>query len=221
MIPIFIGYDPTEAIAYHTCVNSIIRYSSIPLAITPLALPHLKKLQGYNAHLAAGSNQFTYSRFFIPELMNYNGWAIYMDGDMIIKEDIANLWKLKDYKSAVMVVKHDYKTKSSIKYLGAKNEDYPRKNWSSVVLWNCGHIKNKMLHTYKTIELHRFEWLNYDEIGSLPVEWNWLVDEYGPNDNAKLIHYTLGTPCFNECATGPMTDEWHKERILTNYAKQI
>jgi len=223
MIPIFIGYDPKEAIAYHTCVNSIIRHSSEPVSITPLALNLLK---GYSENHLDGSNAFTYTRFLVPHLANNQGWAIYIDGDMILKEDISRLWNLRDDCKAAMVVKHDYKTKSSTKYLGSKNLDYPRKNWSSVILWNCSHPKNLTLtQTYiKNTSgeyIHRFCWLDDSDIGSLPIEWNWLADEYGTNPDAKLIHYTLGTPCFNEYATGTMSSDWHKERILTNYAKQI
>lgn len=124
MFNIFIGYDPRESIAYHTCVNSIIRHSSIPLAITPLALPNLSS---YKEKHLDGSNQFIYSRFLIPELMNYQGWALFLDGDMIVTADILDLFSLRDDSKAVLCVHHDYKTKTSIKYLGARNEDYPGK----------------------------------------------------------------------------------------------
>jgi lipopolysaccharide biosynthesis glycosyltransferase len=221
-IPIFIGYDAREAVAYHTCVNSIIRYSTNPISINPLSLNLLK---GYTETHTDGSNQFIYSRFLLPHLMDYNGWAIFIDGDMIIRDDITKLYNLQDNDYAVMVVKHDYKTKSNTKYLGSKNEDYPRKNWSSVVLWNCGHIKNKIL-TPELIQksdgsyLHRFSWLTDNDIGSLPIEWNWLPDEYGENNNAKLLHYTLGTPCFNEFNNTTQASEWHKELELTTYCQQ-
>jgi lipopolysaccharide biosynthesis glycosyltransferase len=221
-IPIFIGYDAREAVAYHTCVNSIIRYSTNPISINPLSLNLLK---GYNETHTDGSNQFIYSRFLLPHLMDYNGWAIFIDGDMIIRDDIAELYNLQNNDYSVMVVKHDYKTKSNTKYLGSKNEDYPRKNWSSVVLWNCGHIKNKIL-TPELIQksngsyLHRFSWLTDNDIGSLPIEWNWLPDEYGENNNAKLLHYTLGTPCFDEFNNTTQASEWHKELELTTYCQQ-
>jgi len=223
MIPIFIGYDTKEAIAYHTCVNSIIRHSSEPVAITPLAL---NLLNGYSENHLDGSNTFTYTRFLVPRLANNQGWAIYIDGDMILKDDISKLWSLRDDRKAVMVVKHDYKTKSPTKYTGSKNLDYPRKNWSSVILWNCSHPKNLTLtQTYiKNTSgkyIHRFCWLDDNYIGSLPIEWNWLPDEYGINTDAKLLHYTLGTPCFDKSSVGPMADEWHRERILTNHATQI
>ena len=221
MITIFIGYDAKETIAYHVCVNSIIRQSTQPLNIVPLSI---NLLSDYKETHTDASNQFAYTRFLIPYLMDYNGYAIFIDGDMILQEDITNLYKLFDSSYAVQVVKHDYKTKRSTKYLGAKNEDYPRKNWSSVVLWNCAHPKNKMLttdfvQTASGSQLHRFTWLDDTDIGTLPVEWNWLADEYGENQNAKLIHYTLGTPCFEEFANVPMSELWHAELKLARFFK--
>jgi len=222
IIPVFIGYDPREAIAYHVCTNSIIRHSSQPISLTPLAL---QTLQGYQETHTDGSNQFIYSRFLVPHLTQYNGWAIFMDGDMIVREDLTKLWNLRDDTKAVMVVKHSYQTKMAEKYLGAKNENYPRKNWSSVILWNCNHPSNKVV-TPELIQqstgsyLHRFSWLTDNEIGDLPVEWNWLPDEFGPNPNANLLHYTLGTPSFLEFTDTPMGNEWHRERIYTNYCLQ-
>lgn len=222
MIPVFIGYDPIEAIAFHTCANSIIRNSSKPVQIIPLALNLLKD---YKETHTDGSNQFIYSRFLVPYLMDYIGWAIFIDGDMIVQGDIAELWDMRHYAKDVMVVKHDYKTIMSEKYLGAKNEDYPRKNWSSVILWNCSTFPNKKLtpefvQKSTGAELHRFTWIDDERIGELPKEWNWLDLEYEPNPDAKLIHYTLGTPCFNEFSNHGMAELWHKEKELTIYCKQ-
>lgn len=222
IIPIFIGYDPREAIAFHVCANSIIRHSSKPVSIIPLAL---NLFQEYTETHTDGSNQFIYSRFLVPYLMGFSNWAIFIDGDMIVRSDIAELWESRQYDKDVMVVKHDYQTKMTEKYLGAKNENYPRKNWSSVVLWNCNSYPNRRL-TPEFIEkstgadLHRFTWIDDERIGELPVEWNWLPDEFGPNSDAKLLHYTLGTPSFCEFATTPMGDEWHRERIYTEYCQQ-
>jgi lipopolysaccharide biosynthesis glycosyltransferase len=221
MITIFIGYDAKETIAYHVCVNSIIRQSTQPINIVPLSL---NLLNDYKETHSDASNQFAYTRFLIPYLMGYNGYAIFIDGDMVLQEDITNLYKLFDSNYAVQVIKHNYKTKRSTKYLDAKNEDYPRKNWSSVVLWNCAHPKNKMLttdfvQTASGSQLHRFTWLDDSDIGELPVEWNWLSDEYGENPNAKLIHYTLGTPCFEEFANTPMSEHWHAELKLAGFFK--
>lgn len=221
-IPIFIGYDPREAVAYHTCANSIIRHASKPVAIIPLAL---NLFEDYKETHTDGSNHFIYSRFLVPHLMNYTGHAIFMDGDMIVRGDIVELWNMRRSDQDVQVVKHDYKTRMPIKYLGAKNEDYPRKNWSSVILWNCNSHPNRKLtpefiQQSTGAELHRFTWLDDARVGELPPEWNWLPDEYGPNLNAKLLHYTLGTPCFHEFADTPMGDEWHREHMLADYCLQ-
>jgi lipopolysaccharide biosynthesis glycosyltransferase len=221
-IPIFVGYDPREAVAYHTCSNSIIRHASQPVAIIPLALNLFKD---YTETHTDGSNQFIYSRFLVPHLMGFSGHAIFIDGDMIVRGDIAELWNLRELNVDVQVVKHDYKTKMTEKYLGAKNEDYPRKNWSSVMIFNCQNFPTKKL-TPEYIQkstgahLHRFEWTTDDRVGELPPEWNWLPDEYGANPGAKLLHYTLGTPCFHEFATTPQGDEWHKEHMLADYCLQ-
>jgi lipopolysaccharide biosynthesis glycosyltransferase len=221
-IPIFIGYDPREAIAFHTCVNSIIRQASQPVSIMPLALNNFKD---YTETHTDGSNQFIYSRFLVPHLMGYSGHAIFMDGDMILRGDIAELWAMRSLDKDVQVVKHDYKTKMTTKYLGSKNEDYPRKNWSSVMIFNCNNYPTRKL-TPEYIQkstgahLHRFQWTSDDRVGALPPEWNWLPDEYGANPDAKLLHYTLGTPCFHDFATTPMADEWHRERMLTEFCLQ-
>jgi lipopolysaccharide biosynthesis glycosyltransferase len=221
-IPIFIGYDPREAIAFHTCVNSIVRHASQPVSIIPLAL---NNFGDYTETHTDGSNQFIYSRFLVPHLMDYQGQAIFMDGDMIVRGDIAELWALRDLGKDVQVVKHDYKTKMTTKYLGSKNEDYPRKNWSSVMIFNCSNCPTRKL-TPEYIQkstgahLHRFQWTSDDRVGALPAEWNWLPDEYGANPAAKLLHYTLGTPSFHEFATTPMADEWHRERMFAEYCLQ-
>jgi len=221
MIPIFIGYDTQETVAYHVCSNSIIRTANYPISIIPLSL---QLLNNYKETHTDGSNRFVYTRFLVPEVMGYNGWAIYMDGDMIIQSAIDELWKLRDESKAVMVVKHNYQTRMPEKYLGRKNEDYPRKNWSSVILWNCAHPANQQVNTEFVQNnsgsyLHRFSWLTDNEIGELPIEWNWLADEYGTNSEAKLIHYTLGTPCFEQCQNTPMAQEWHSELKLTTFCQ--
>jgi hypothetical protein len=142
-----------------------------------------------------------------------------------VRGDIARLWDLREKDKDVMVVKHDYKTRMKEKYLGSPNQDYPRKNWSSVILWNCSSFPNLRLNP-KFVQqqpgsfLHRFSWLKDEQIGGLPPEWNWLPDEYGANDQAQLLHYTLGTPCFQEFAQTTQADVWHNEHALTNYCEQ-
>lgn len=218
----FVGYDPREAVAYHVCANSIIRTASSPVAIIPIAL---NLFQDYQETHTDGSNQFIYSRFLVPYLMNFHGRAIFIDGDMIVRSDIVELYESLEIGMDVAVVKHDYQTRMTEKYLGSKNENYPRKNWSSVIVWDCQTYPNKQL-TPEFVQkqpgsfLHRFSWIDNDRIQSLDPVWNWLPDEFGPNPDAKLLHYTLGTPCFHEFADTPQAEEWHRERMLTDYCLQ-
>jgi lipopolysaccharide biosynthesis glycosyltransferase len=211
MINLYVGYDEREAIAYHVFCHSVIKNTSIPVKITPLVLSQLKE---FNETHQDRSNDFVYSRFLTPYLNEFDGWAIFADGDMICQADLKELMGMADPNKALMVVKHDYQTKASIKYLGNINENYPRKNWSSVILWNCSHPKHKIL-TPEFVSnqtgkfLHRFNWLDDNDIGELPVEWNWLACEYEKNTDAKLIHYTLGTPCFKDFRDTDMAEIWY------------
>jgi lipopolysaccharide biosynthesis glycosyltransferase len=210
-INMVVGFDQRESIAYHTFTQSVMDKSSLPVSFTPLAINTLK---GYQETHTDKSNDFIYSRFLTPYLNAFSGWAIFADGDMICQSDIKELWDLRDISKAVLVVKHNYKTKAQKKYLGNSNTDYPKKNWSSLILWNCAHPKHRVLtpdfisnQTGKF--LHRFSWLEDEDIGDLPKDWNWLAIEYPENKNAKLIHYTLGTPCFREYWDCDMSDIWH------------
>ena len=211
-LKIFIGYDPREAVVYHTCVQSIIENTKFPVSIHPL---HLDMFDCYKENHTDGSNAFIYSRFLIPYLCNFKDKALFIDGDMIINNDLSQLFNMFDNNYGVQVVKHDYKTKYPIKYLGSKNDDYPKKNWSSVILFNCAFPKNKIL-TPSLIEkakgsyLHRFSWLSENEVGSLPLEWNYLVLEYKEKADASLLHYTVGAPCFSEYNKGKEAEVWHK-----------
>ena len=210
-IKLVVGFDQRESVAYHTFCQSIIEHASAPLTFIPLAINSLKE---YKEVHADGSNDFIYSRFLTPYLNNFEGWAIFADGDMICQGDIKELWNLRDESKALLVVKHNYQTKASKKYLGNVNENYPRKNWSSVILWNCSHPKHRILTPEFIAKqpgsyLHRFSWLDDSDIGELPKEWNWLAIEYPENKNAKLIHYTLGTPCFKEYKDSEMASIWY------------
>lgn len=209
-VTVVVGFDQREAVAYHTFCQSVLEKASMPVQFIPLAE---NTLSGYKETHTDGSNRFIYSRFLTPYLTGFSGWAIFADGDMVCQTDIKELWSLIDETKAVQVVKHDYQTKAHVKYLGNKNENYPRKNWSSLILWNCGHPANRVL-TPKFIQeqtgayLHRFTWLDDSQIGALPKEWNWLAIEYEDNAQAKLIHYTLGTPCFKDYRNTPMSEHW-------------
>lgn len=215
-IPFYVGYDPREAACYHVFCQSVIERSSLPVAFIPL---HGPMLQGFDGQ-QDGSNAFIYSRFLVPYLCGFDGFALFADGDMVAREDIAQLWDLCDPSKAVQVVKHDYKTKNPRKYLGtpmeADNVDYPGKNRSSLILWNCGHPRNRILTRELVSEaggqfLHRFAWLADSDIGELPPEWNALALEQDLSA-ASLIHYTCGAPGFSAYRNCDGAENWHRAK---------
>ncbi len=219
MITVYAGYDPRESLAYHVFCQSILNKCSEPVAFIPLHQPMLSGFDGQRD----GTNAFIFSRFLVPYLSGFNGWALFVDGDHLFQDDLAKLWALRDERYAVQVVKHDYKTSCKRKYVGSPiendNVDYPQKNWSSVVLWNCAHPSNRILTREFVTEaggqfLHRFHWLKDEEVGALPLEWNYLVRE--PNQSPgypKLVHYTLGIPGFHNYQNDPFSYPWHKAAL--------
>lgn len=219
-VRLFIGFDPREAAAYHVFCQSVIERSSLPVAFHPIHRGMLENFEGQKD----GTNAFTVSRYLVPFMCDFNGWALFADGDMVCDRDIAELWKLKDehiYDRAICVVRHDYKTRHKRKYVGSimesANVDYPRKNWSSVMLWNCGHYANRQLTPDFVCDatpqyLHRFQWLNDAQIGDLPQWWNYLVGEDGPCQ-ASLYHHTLGVPGIKHYADTYSSWKWHKELL--------
>lgn len=220
-IRVMIGYDPRETAAYHVCCQSIIEKATQPVAFHPIAENMLKDFDGKRD----GSNSFNVARFLIPMLCDYKGWAIFIDGDMVVDVDIAELWAWKNTypNKAIVRVDHDYKTRHSRKYLGtpmeSANVDYPKKNQSSVVLWNCAHPGNRLLdesyirETSPTV-LHRFQWLVDSDIGSLTENWNYLVGEQSPS-TAHLYHYTLGVPGIKHYADWHGSWKWHRALMHT------
>lgn len=213
VLKIFIGFDAREAVAYHVCCQSILEKASIPVSFHPITL---KDQRG-------GSNSFTFSRYEVPFRCDFTGWALFLDGDMVVDVDIAQIWDWKraNFNKAVSVVKHDYRTQHARKYLGSrmesKNEDYPRKNWSSVVLWNCSHFSNRMLtpdyiQMASAAFLHRFQWLQDSDIGELPQDWNHLVGEYPPA-SPSLYHFTLGVPGIRHYMNDHGSWKWHSALI--------
>lgn len=226
-LPIFIGYDDVEPVAWHTLTHSIIEHSSIPVSFTPVHVRHFANFFTRDRD-PKQSNSFSFTRFSVPYLMNYEGWALFMDCDMMLRVDIAELLEVAkaDPDKAIYVVQHDYTPSETVKYLNTVQYAYPRKNWSSFVLWNCGHPKNKavtseFLNTGTGLELHRFTWLEDDEIGELPVQWNWLVGDYkDPPENVKNIHWTIGGPYFDEYQNSDFADEWFVCRDKMTYCKQ-
>lgn len=226
MLKIFVGYDKKEAIAFNVLCHSIHRQSTIPVSIIPLNLSNLTSIYK-RAHDDRQSNEFSFSRFLVPYLANYEGWALFMDCDMLLRSDISEILSYFDETKAVSVVKHDYKSKVSVKYLGNKQFNYPRKNWSSFILWNCSHEKNRMVTpefvaSAEAAELHRFLWLDDDDIGELNSDWNWLVGEYSNAPaSVKVLHWTLGGPYFKDFADADFADEWWSEHRQAIHCEQI
>jgi len=212
MINIFIGYDSKEKIAHHVLSESILRHSTKPVAITPIYLPNIKD-DFVRERNSLSSTEFSFSRFIIPHLMNYQGWALFMDCDMLMMADIAELWRLRDDKYAVQVCKHDYTPKDETKFLGQIQTKYTKKNWSSFMLLNCKKcttLTPDYVNKASGLELHQFKWLENEElIGSLPLEWNWLVGEYPYKKDVKNVHYTDGGPYFKEYNTCDYSSEWY------------
>jgi lipopolysaccharide biosynthesis glycosyltransferase len=221
VLNVFAGFDEREEVGFHTFVSSAVHQCTMPLSIMPVGA---KLFPGF-ASPARGdeSNDFTRVRFLIPYILGYRGWALFCDGsDMVLRGDLAELWAMRDHYMAVQVVKHEYKTQHPRKYVGtqmeADNRDYRRKNWSSVMLINCGHYAWRNL-TPAVVErmtgedLHQFEFIDDDRIGELPVEWNWLADEYDRNSTAKLLHWTAGTPAFPAYTDAPMANEWARAAL--------
>jgi hypothetical protein len=206
-VPIYIGFDPREAVAWHTCVQSILDNCSQPDRLA---------FHAVTGEQRDGSNAFIYSRFLVPWRTGFRGHALFLDGDMIVRGDVMELWALRAAgHHGVQCVKHDYRTKYPTKYLGNANEDYPRKNWSSVVLWNCGFYPNRILTPDFVASatgsfLHRFSWLKDDQIGDLPTSWNRLVLEQEVQPGDQLLHYTIGIPAFAEYADCDSAEEWWK-----------
>ena len=215
---VFVGWDSREDIAYQVCKYSIL--SKQPNAeVIPLKQNDLRQQNLYwrEKDLMA-STEFTFTRFLIPELTNYNGWALFMDCDMILTTDIQELFDQVDDRYAVMCVQHDYTPREGVKMDGQKQTVYPRKNWSSAMLINCAHPSNQAL-TKELVNdpevtgayLHRFSWLDDSEIGELDHTWNYLVGVYDDIETPKLIHYTEGGPWFENYRNCEYHQLWKDE----------
>ena len=211
MIKIFIGYDEGEKIAFHVLAESIRKQSSEPISITPIDLNTLRN-HFIRDKQSNQSTEFAFSRFMVPYLSNYEGWSIFMDCDMLLRTDINELWKLRDDDYAVMCVKHNYEPKQNVKFRGAKNEKFPKKNWSSLMLMNnakCKLLTPEYVRTASGLELHQFKWLESErDIGAIPKTWNWLVGEYEYNPLANNVHFTLGGPYFYDYVNCDYSKEW-------------
>jgi len=220
---VYIGFDSKEVVAYHVLSQSILEKSSIPVSFTPIVLDNLGEIFTRERN-ALQTTEFSFSRFLVPYLSNYEGWSLFADCDMLMRTDIAKLWELRDDRYAAMCVKHDYVPKVETKFLGQVQTKYEKKNWSSVILFNnakCRKLDPDYVNTATGLELHQFKWLKSEElIGELPPTWNWLVNEYEHNEAANLVHFTDGGPYFDEYKNDDYAQEWFDARERVLYVKQ-
>ena len=223
MIRVFIGYDPREAVAFSVLAHSIHERASEPVAIAPIRLSELSGIYR-RARDPLQSTDFSFSRFLTPWLCDYRGWALFTDCDMLVLDDLARLWALRDERYAVQVVKHEHVPKEDVKFLGAKQTKYGKKNWSSVMLMNCERctrLTPEYVNAASGLELHQFKWLDSEElIGALPSRWNHLVGYDPPRRDAALVHFTIGGPYFEEYRDCEYAAEWFGERERMLRAEQ-
>ncbi len=212
---VFIGYDSREPVAYHVLAHSIIRRTSAPVIVTPIVLSHLSKIYTRKRD-PLETSEFTLTRFLVPYLSRYDETSVFMDSDMLCLGDISELVALHERSktAAVSVVKHDYVPTTAVKKGGQPQSAYPRKNWSSLMVfdnWACRLLTPEYVNGATPAQLHRFAWTNDENIGEIPREWNWLVGEYPENPHAKMLHYTLGGPWKYDDSAGPHAAEWFRE----------
>lgn len=226
--PVFVGFDERESRAYDICRESLLRHSSVPLHVVKLDETALRstgfygrewRQEGQNrvdlGDLRPFSTDFAFTRFFVPSLCLFQGWALYCDCDILFTADIAEVFGLAEDKYAVMCVKHEHNPAEASKMGGVTQGAYRRKNWSSLVLWNCAHQANRALTQFAVngragAWLHAFSWLKDNEIGAIPRRWNWLAGVDEPMGvTPSGIHYTLGIPGIHDgCTDTPMADLW-------------
>lgn len=213
---VFVGYDNREDIAYQVCKKTLLKHSSISLDIVPIKQQEMRDRNLYwREHDPFSATEFSFTRFLMPYLVNYQGWALFLDCDFLIRGDIAQLLNYVDDEKACFVVKHNYQPPELTKMDNKKQHQYPRKNWSSFMFVNCGHEQTKVLtpeivNRESGMYLHRFAWLSDDVIGELPITWNYLEGWHSPNDciNPIAVHFTRGGPWFKDYMDVEYGKEW-------------
>jgi len=215
VINIYIGYDPRESVAFYTLAHSILRRASAPVSIAPLVQSQLRNVYR-RTRGPTESTEFSLTRFLVPHLSGFSGWSLFMDCDMLCRVDIAGLQKEMERQAdkAVLVCQHDYVPKTERKFLDQVQTRYPRKNWSSLMIFNnarCRSLGPDYVNSASGLELHRFAWMDDAAVGELPLEWNWLVGEYPYNPGAKIVHFTIGGPYFEAYRDCDYAGEWFTE----------
>lgn len=229
---VFIGYDSREQEAWSVCAHTLMRHATIPLQVEPLNHRRPEMTRPYRqdgVQFRDGidgrpfSTEFSFARFLVPYLMGYQGWALFCDCDVLFRADIREVWEQRDESKAVQLVQHRYSPGFGFKMDGVVQEPYERKNWSSFVLWNCGHRAHRIAGRYRGLDLrkinaypgfflHTFQWLEMSEIGELGQEWNWLVGHSPTSIDPKAVHFTEGGPWFPGFQDVPYAAEWHAAR---------
>jgi hypothetical protein len=216
---VYIGWDKREPQAYEVAKFSLTRRASIPVSVIPIRLDDLRARGLYwRDHDPLASTEFTYSRFLTPALAGFSGWALFCDCDFLWLGDVAGLLDHTRVPKAVYCVQHDYRPKETVKMDGAVQTSYPRKNWSSLMLFNCDHpavrsLTPEIVNRESGAYLHRMQWVDDGEIGALPTEWNWLEgwNEKPAQGLPKAVHFTRGGPWFAQWQDVDYGDLWRAE----------
>jgi hypothetical protein len=206
---IFVGHDSTQPENTEVCVKSLERFG---LTVELLDRRVLKETYGYDRGVEDGSTEFAYTRFLVPFLCDYKGMALFCDSDFLWRKSPIQMLGHYQEDIAVSVVHHLIKmVREDVKFSNNKNEWYPRKWWSSMMLFNCSHEDNKKLtveavNTQTAAWLHRFGWT--DKLGRLPETYNWLAGYYHPDADPMAVHFTDGTPIHQKYRNEPFAEEY-------------
>lgn len=218
MLKIFVGYDTREDIAYQVCRHSILKRSSIDVEVIPIKQQELRDAGIYTRGVdKLGSTEFTFTRFFVPYLTGFTGQAVFCDCDFIWLCDAKEVLDIaQNLDRAVAVVKHNYTPTETIKMDNKAQVVYPRKNWSSFIIYNCEHPSNfrltpEFLNVAAGSTLHQFKWLKDTEIKGVSHKYNYLEGWYKDGD-PKIVHYTRGGPWFDNYQLVDYAEEWIKEK---------
>jgi hypothetical protein len=217
---VFIGWDQREQEAYEVARFSLQRRASIPVELIPIKQSVLRARGLYwRDRDPLEATEFTYTRFLTPALADYRGWALFCDCDFLWLADIADLAKYANTPKAVYCVQHDHKPREQTKMDGAVQTVYPRKNWSSLMLFDCTHpsvqrLTPKLVNSESGAYLHQLQWVADEDIGALPTEWNWLEgwNERPRSGTPKAIHFTRGGPWFENWRSVDYAELWFAER---------
>jgi hypothetical protein len=235
---VFIGHDDAEAAACAVAEYSLFRHARrLPIKVQRVSMEMIPAYARPTSRLPSGhlfddlsdapmSTTHAIARFWIPLLCGQTGWALFTDGDVLFRDDISGLFDLADQNKAVMVVQHPPLLEEGEKKAGHVQLAYPRKNWSSVILWNCGHMANRaltpaVLNTWPGRDLHAFRWLLDDQIGALPARWNHLVNVSAADPDPAIVHYTLGTPNLEGHQHDAYAEDWRTAARVAGYALPV